>query len=272
MLTRRACTCQPSDARCNTRFSAHGVARDDGRRPPVRRRDTLEVSVRKRLDMLHELRPAEETMGPRNDKLRVGQRTHRGCDPVRTSFGRIARPVRRDAVISFLVSQQRSRRVLKCREGFDPANGPVANGEGSSDLHGLDEVFGEFPVMLNVRAGGKGKGLLRIRVHTNILSCDAWSPPGQAERRFADVRTSVGGHGPFRGLEAPLALGASVKRPLGFRKRHSDDRRHTWVGRGGHHGGPNGETCQRSGRRSRTALTTSRMAVMTASGCDRWIS
>ena len=36
--------------------------------------------------------------------------------------------------------------------------------------------------------------------------------------------------------------------------------------------GPDGETCQRSGRGSRTALTTSRMAVMTASGCERWIS
>jgi len=29
----------------------------------------------------------------------------------------------------------------------------------------------------------------------------------------------MGGHGPFRGLEAPLALGASVERALVFRKR-----------------------------------------------------
>jgi hypothetical protein len=29
----------------------------------------------------------------------------------------------------------------------------------------------------------------------------------------------MGGHGPFRGLEAPLALDASLERPLVFRKR-----------------------------------------------------
>ena len=29
----------------------------------------------------------------------------------------------------------------------------------------------------------------------------------------------MGGHGPFRGLEAPLAPGASLERPLVFRKR-----------------------------------------------------
>jgi hypothetical protein len=47
---------------------------------------------------------------------------------------------------------------------------------------------------------------------------NAWSPPNQAERRVVKIFVT-GGHGPFRGLEAPLAPRASLKRPLIFRKQ-----------------------------------------------------
>jgi hypothetical protein len=53
------------------------VACDDGRDRPLEGGDGRS-GVYKRLEMLHELRPAEEAMGPGDDKLRVGQRARRG--------------------------------------------------------------------------------------------------------------------------------------------------------------------------------------------------
>jgi hypothetical protein len=46
----------------------------------------------------------------------------------------------------------------------------------------------------------------RVR-HTNLLSRMPGVRTHQAERKFAiDIGTSIGGHGPSRGLDAPLAL------------------------------------------------------------------
>jgi hypothetical protein len=56
--------------------------------------------------------------------------------------------------------------------------------------------------LLEIGARRKGE---RVR-HTNLLSLHAWSPHNQAERRFVTfILTSMGGHGPFHGLGAPLA-------------------------------------------------------------------
>jgi hypothetical protein len=46
----------------------------------------------------------------------------------------------------------------------------------------------------------------RVR-HTNLLSPHAWSPHESGSKKVRRLQSaSVGGHGPFRGLDAPLAL------------------------------------------------------------------
>ena len=54
-----------------------GITRDDGGDGCFERGDKRS-RARQRLDMLRELRPTEEAMRPRDDKLRVGQRARRG--------------------------------------------------------------------------------------------------------------------------------------------------------------------------------------------------
>src|SRR5687768_5285722 len=87
----------------------------------------------------------------------------------------------------------------------------------SSDLQALTRSLASFLYWSTFGRPGRGSaccgfGYMRISFHY------AWSPPGQAERRFDLFRTMMGGHGPFRGLEAPLALSARLERPLVFRK------------------------------------------------------
>ena len=76
VLTRRAHACHLRMVAQHT-LECDGIACDDGRDRPFERGDGR-PDMRKRLDMLHKLGPAEEAMGPRDNKLRVGQRAPRG--------------------------------------------------------------------------------------------------------------------------------------------------------------------------------------------------
>jgi len=111
-------------------------------------------------------------MRPRNDKLRIGQDTHRGVS-ARECLA--CEPLDKVDVLAdlFLVSQQRSGRVLNCGEPLDPAGGPITNGPGIARFARLHEIFGEFPILFDIRAGRKRKRLLRVRVHVEV-STIAW--------------------------------------------------------------------------------------------------
>src|SRR5258705_8153325 len=79
---------------------------------------------------------------------------------------------------------------------------------GSPDLHDLSRSLASFLYCSrfgrDVRGNAScGFGYIRISFHC------AWSPPCQAERRFA-WSNDWGGHGPFRGLDAPLAQVLSI--------------------------------------------------------------
>src|SRR5439155_18847388 len=116
------------------------------------------------LDVRRELRPARESKDARDDELRVAQR----------ALGAFAREPR---------LRERGD-LLGLSLDLFPAGRPRADRIGLTRSARLHEVLRAFLVLFEVRSGRERERFLRIRVHTNLLSSRAWSPHGQAERRF----------------------------------------------------------------------------------------
>jgi hypothetical protein len=70
----------------------------------------------------------------------------------------------------------------------------------------LDQILGLFFVLFEVGASGQ----ISVR-HTKLLSRFAWSPHASGWKEDSSNCRTEGGHGPFRGLDAPFALGMKVK-------------------------------------------------------------
>jgi hypothetical protein len=64
-----------------------------------------------------------------------------------------------------------------------------------------NKIFSLLLVLFKVRTGGN----LSIR-HTKLLSLLAWSPHESGWKEDSSNCRTGGGHGPFRGLDAPFAL------------------------------------------------------------------
>jgi hypothetical protein len=70
----------------------------------------------------------------------------------------------------------------------------------------LDQILGLFFVLFEVWASGQ----ISVR-HTKLLSRFAWSPHASGWKEDSSNCRTEGGHGPFRGLDAPFALEMKVK-------------------------------------------------------------
>ena len=70
----------------------------------------------------------------------------------------------------------------------------------------LDQILGLFFVLFEVWACGQ----ISVR-HTKLLSRFAWSPHASGWKEDSSNCRTEGGHGPFRGLDAPFALEMKVK-------------------------------------------------------------
>ena len=84
----------------------------------------------------------------------------------------------------------------------------------SPDAQAFTRLFARWRYCSRFGRGGSGDGIRATGLHTNLLSRDRLGVrTGQAERRFRDVESNrLGGHGPFRGLDAPLALRSPYRR------------------------------------------------------------
>jgi hypothetical protein len=84
---------------------------------------------------------------------------------------------------------------------FDPSQRlKIAEGET------LDQVLGLFLVLFEIGACGQ----FSVR-HTKLLSRFAWSPHASGWKEDSSNCETEGGHGPFRGLDAPFAPELKVK-------------------------------------------------------------
>jgi hypothetical protein len=70
----------------------------------------------------------------------------------------------------------------------------------------LNQVLGLLLVLFEVWASGQ----ISIR-HTKLLSRFAWSPRASGWKEDSSKSETEGGHGPFRGLDAPFALRIKVE-------------------------------------------------------------
>ena len=78
--------------------------------------------------------------------------------------------------------------------------------EGSARAKLLTQVLGLLLVLFEVWAGGQ----ISLR-HTKLLSRFAWSPRASGWKEDSSKCETEGGHGPFRGLDAPFALRIKVE-------------------------------------------------------------
>jgi hypothetical protein len=144
------------------------------------------------------LRPTFESVFASDEKLSAGERTL-GC------FSRRLRdlaPVllhQLRLAVAF-IRFERSLAILEPRESFHTASSLLAEGSWIARFACVLEIPGELYCS---RLGRGGKGI-DIR---NSFHCMPGIRTNQAERRFVAFGLGrVGGHGPFRGLDAPLAL------------------------------------------------------------------
>jgi hypothetical protein len=106
-------------------------------------------------------------------------------------------------LVEGLLIMRRDTHAEQSGEGLDVLPGPCGYASAGIVRDNCDQFLGSFFVVVEVRARRK-----RQLEHTKLLSKHArWS----ACFRLKEVRILVvllkGGHGPFRGQEAPLALG-----------------------------------------------------------------
>jgi hypothetical protein len=74
----------------------------------------------------------------------------------------------------------------------------------------LDQILGLFFVLFEVWASGQ----ISVR-HTKLLSRFAWSPHASGWKEDSSNCRTEGGHGPFRGLDAPFRAGNEGKKLSG---------------------------------------------------------
>jgi hypothetical protein len=88
-----------------------------------------------------------------------------------------------------------------------PAIYPLAYRRRIGGAGGFQEIFGALFVLIEIGARREWEGVVRVGQHAKLLSMRLESALEQAERRFVAFEiVNQGGHGPFRGLEAPFAL------------------------------------------------------------------
>src|SRR6266550_2368021 len=118
------------------------------------------LTVRERIEMRGEGRPAQETVRAREHELRIGQ--HAAALRARQGFDRELLDLRRSAIDALPLRAGEQR----CH----PAIGPRRDG---ARLTCLDQILGELAVLLEVRTGRKWQCALRVRKHTKLLSVRA---------------------------------------------------------------------------------------------------
>ena len=103
--------------------------------------------------------------------------------------------------------------IVKRRQRLEPLPGPRANGAAVAGLARLEKTLRPVVVLLEVRSGREREGIGATRFHTNLLSRDRPESArvGQKEGSYLPNCVLRGGHGPFRGLEAPLALALRLR-------------------------------------------------------------
>jgi hypothetical protein len=143
-----------------------------------------------------EVAPTLEAVRAADEELRVGER-----EP---GLGLLANaPLDLlDGLLEAVLNEGRNSDPAKASKRLEPFARPVANGVGVGRTGGLDELLRPLPVLREIRPRRQRQG-----VHTKLLFRTS---PGvrsfQAERRFVrPSSTLAGGHGPFRGQDAPLA-------------------------------------------------------------------
>ena len=153
-----------------------------------------------------ELRVGERTRGGRvRRSVRCRARRARSCRPRgRSPFGTAVGSGPRSGW-----SVRRPSLSVECRQRLEPLSGPRANGSAIAGLARFER--GSSPGCGTARGSlwaGAGGRRCRAVAHTNLLSRDR--PESARDRAGKKVRTfelcAAGGHGPFRGLVAPLAL------------------------------------------------------------------
>ena len=103
------------------------------------------TSMREGIEVRAEPRPALEAVGTGDHELRVGK--HAASFPGRHDADRELLDLGRRAIARPLIGVGKERR--------DPAIGPRADGVRGPRAAGLDQVLGEFAVLLEAGAGGK---------------------------------------------------------------------------------------------------------------------
>ena len=128
-------------------------------------------------NVMGKFRPALEAMFTRDDQLRVGEGEGRAV-------------------------KTRSGKLVKTRMVALDARKRGRIGDGKT----FNQVLGLLFILFEVWA----RGQISVR-HTKLLSHFAWSPRASGWKEDSWKCETEGGHGPFRGLDAPFALRMKVK-------------------------------------------------------------
>jgi hypothetical protein len=174
------------------------IAFDNGVSGALERRE-IGLACGDRFDVVDKLRPARESVCTSDDELRLRERAV-GRDQAVACVVRYLTPFPINGATGCVWG-------LACtvEERGNPLSGPRADGVGALAA-GLRELFRTLAVLIEIGMLRKWKDALRIRIHTNLLSRTPGVRTDQAERRFVSSTNDEGGHCPFRGLIAPLAL------------------------------------------------------------------
>ena len=137
-------------------------------------------SAGQRFELGHELRPTEEP-GPGKHELRIGQRTRRRSGTARAFF--CANRSIRSARGLDLLSLRSASAIPGVRRALDPLECPVRIAAASPARQALTRSFASFLDCSRLGRGGRGSASCGLGTYESPSS-RAWSPHGQAERRF----------------------------------------------------------------------------------------
>src|SRR6185437_9216907 len=139
------------------------------------------VSLLQRVDVARQLGPAGEALEPSEDELRVGERGLRRRDLAEFS---LAGPVRRKFVRLTAYAARAVRIVLvgsgQLVEPCHPGGCPGFDSFSLTGLYGGEELFGERPVLIDVRMWGSGSA--SVLCMTNSFQGAPVCPLARAER------------------------------------------------------------------------------------------
>src|SRR5207244_2210656 len=113
------------------------------------------LRLREAFEVLRKLGPAQETVRARDHELRA----------IEPAAGHALAHEAFDLAVHGIVQ---------------PARDPFAYPLRPARSARLDEIFRLLPVLFEIGVRRKRTDVLRVRVHTNLLSSHAWSPHGQA--------------------------------------------------------------------------------------------